>query len=55
LRWPASALGHMVRAHGLRIDPRLLLERFGVRPDGSRPGYLPFVGTETAEPKEANE
>lgn len=40
LRWPI-ALGHYVREHGLVIDPRLLLERFGVRPDGTRPAILP--------------
>lgn len=51
LWWPV-ALGHLVRAHGLRIDPRLLLERFGVRPDGTRPGLLPLVSTETAEAKD---
>ncbi len=40
LRWPAEALAHYVRSHGLVIDHRLLHERFGIAKDGTRPAIV---------------
>lgn len=41
LAWPDIALAAMVRTGGLRIDPALLLGRFGILPDGTRPAIAP--------------
>lgn len=41
LRWPPEALAALVRESGLRIDPSLLYQRFGILPNGKRPSIVP--------------
>lgn len=41
LSWEPVALAAIVRERGLRIDPVLLRERFGVRPNGKGPAIVP--------------
>lgn len=51
--YPAEALAHYVREHGLRIDPRTLISRFNIRPSGSKePFYDTGCGAALPVPEE---